>query len=94
MLNFWALSAIAAFCLGEVLSINFGDPLNDQSVPWGGSGGTNIPTLPNRGSGGSSPTPDLGIPNPKFGDDQIRIASITLFCRVTFYFGHFIAASN
>ena len=91
MLNFWALSAIAAFCLGEVLSINFGDPLNSQQPggisPWGGSGGINAPTLPNRGSGGSSP-------NLKFGDDKIRIASITLFFRLTFPFGHFIAASN
>lgn len=83
MLNFWTLSAIAAFCLGEVHS-QFG------------SGGLNIPNIPNRGGDGLSPSANPNIPMPEIqiGDDKIRIACITLFCRLTFPFGHFIAASN
>lgn len=84
MSNFWTLSAIAAFCLGEVLSVNFGGALNGQSgaVPsWGGSGGLDVPAMPNRGGLRPSSNPDILLPHIQFGDDKIRIACITLFCR-------------
>lgn len=98
MLNFWTLSAIAAFCPGEVLSINFGGSLNGQlggGPSWGGSGGLNVPTMPNNGDGLTTPSnPNIPMPQIQVGDDKIRIVCITLFCRLTFSFGHYIAASN
>lgn len=96
MLNSWTLSAIAAFCLGEVLSINYGDALNGQlgGGPFGGPGGLDVPTVPNRGGLRPNSNPNTPMPQMHLGDDKIRIACITLFCRLTFSFGHFIAASN
>lgn len=100
MLNFWTLSAIAAFCLEEVLSVNLRDSLNGQPgavPPLRGSGGhSHVPNMPNRGGDGLRPSsnPDIRMPHLQFGDDKTRIAGVTLFCRLTFSFGHFIAASN
>lgn len=84
MQNFWALSAIvAAFCLGEVVSDNFGDPPHSQpgaAPQWGGTGGFD-PTRPIGGGEGSVLSFN---PMPQFGDDKIRIVGITLFFRLTF----------
>lgn len=96
MLNSWTLSTIATFYLGKVLSINFGDALNGQlgGGPFGGPGGLDVPTVPNRGGLRPNSNPNTPMPQMHLGDDKIRIACITLFCRLTFSFGHFIAASN
>ena len=69
MVNFWALSAIAAFCLEGVVSDNFGQPVRlDPNM--------NIQSLIVPGSGPRKP-PGLGIPMLPLGDNKIRIACIT-----------------
>lgn len=92
MLNFWTLSAIAAFCLGQVLSVNPGDFMNGQSrgvSPWEGAGGAGGLNVPNRGGGGLRQPSTPNLPKIQIGDDELRIACITFnFSAVTFSFGH------
>lgn len=91
MLKFWTLSATAAFCLGEVLSVNPGDFMIGQfgRLPsWGGAGGLNIHN--HGGDGGSRQLSSPNMPQIQIGDDKIRIACITFnLPTVTFSFGHF-----
>lgn len=84
MLNFWTLSAIAAFHLGVNGEFGGGPSSWGQSI-------RNIPNRPKIGGDDSGPSPNRDIPMPqiKLGDDEIRIASITLFCRLTFFFWSF-----
>lgn len=88
MLNFWTLSAIAAFCLGEVLSVNFGGPLGGQTgglPPFGGSpGGSGGLGVPNRGGLKSPSNPEM--PQIQIGDDEIRIACITFNLSTDIFF--------
>lgn len=92
MLKFWAISAIAAFCLKGVVSIDVGifpvgqpGPGNPFNIP----GGIGIPSTPTERVN----DPKQSVPLPHIGDDKIRIACTT-YLLIDILFIHLIAASN